>query len=249
MFPRRYLDEFRTFYRSDRVFVAMPMSPAFEQRWRRLFRPAIVRVGLEPWRADMRKSGDSIQTEILKEIGQAKLILVDISTDSRNCRNANVMYELGLAHAARLPEEVIIVRTDTRPLPFDFTQIRVHQLDPANPSRARAVVESLLRDALSEIDLTRDLLVARTMRSLDEDARYVIAMEYDKTAFGPYQATDGRYGHLSWQELRTILRQLQMLGLIDVDARGPAEPSRYVWSDLGRAVIARLRAEFPRFGA
>ena len=249
MFPKHYLAEFRTFSRSDRVFVAMPFSRAFEGHWKRVFRPAIARVGLKPWRVDMRKSGDSIQTEILKEIGQARLVLVDVSENSRNHRNPNVMYELGLAHAARLPEEVIVVRADTKPLPFDFSQIRIHQFDPGSPSKAQAAVESLLRDALAEIDLTQDLMVVRTVQLLDEDARYILAMEHSKVAFGPYQHTHGSYGHMNWQDVRTILRHLQALAVVAIEAESDSRSARYVWTDLGRAVIERLKSSFTRFGA
>jgi hypothetical protein len=112
MYPKIFLEYFRDFERTNRVFVAMPFSPDFKPRWDDVFRPAIEAVGLEAFRVDMRKTGDSIQTEILQQISQAQLILVDVSTDETGHRNANVMYELGVAHASRLPDEVIIVRSD-----------------------------------------------------------------------------------------------------------------------------------------
>ena len=227
----------------------MPFSRAFEPHWKRVFKPAIARIGLKPWRVDMRKVGDSIQTEVLKEIGQARLVLVDVSADSRNRRNPNVMYELGVAHAARLPEEVIIVRRDRKPLPFDFAQIRIHRFNPAKPSAARAEVASLLRDALSEIQITRDLMVSRTVHLLDEDSRYLIAMEHLKASFGPYQHQNGKYGHMNWQEVRIILRQLQSSGIVAVETESSDGPARYVWTDLGRAVIDSLKSSFARFGA
>jgi hypothetical protein len=249
LFPKHYFAEFRTFARSNRVFVAMPFSREFESHWTHVFKPAIGDIDLEPWRVDMRKSGDSIQTEILKEIGQARLVLVDISADSRNRRNPNVMYELGLAHAARLPEEVIIVRGDGKRLPFDFTQIRVHQFDAGKPQKARALLKSLLSDALAEIDLTKDLIVVRALPLLDEDARYLIAMEHKNATFGPYQHIEGRYGNMTWPEVRIILRQLQMPGIVTIEAEIGGESARYAWTDLGRAIIERLKPSFARLGA
>jgi len=251
MYPKRYLDDYRTFSRTNRVFVAMPIKPAFEKRWERVFSPAIKKVGLKPWRADSRSSGDSIQTEILKEIGQAQLILVDISTDNLNRRNENVMYELGIAHAARLPEEVIIVRSDKGPLPFDFTQIRVKQFNPTIISKAQAVIYTLLNDALLEIDYTKDLLVDRTIQSLDEDALHVMLQEYtvaNKDINAPlrqFHPGPITYGHLKNPEFRAALHRLHTLGVVAIDAYEHKKPARYIWTDLGRAIIKKLMPDTP----
>jgi hypothetical protein len=79
------------------------------------------RTPLSAFRVNLSRKSDSIITEIVQNIAQCRLVLTDISTTgwsrsgvrrSRPIRNSNVMYELGIAHAARLPEEVIIVRAD-----------------------------------------------------------------------------------------------------------------------------------------
>ena len=44
--------------------------------------------------------------------------------------NANVLYEVGLAHALRAPEQVLLFRSDADPLLFDVSGIRVHTYDP-----------------------------------------------------------------------------------------------------------------------
>src|SRR5690606_1495460 len=106
----------------NEVFVAMSFDPRFERRWEAIFRPAIesISVGgqqLRAVRVDIRKSGDSILSEINDGIGHSQLVLADISivdrhmTDGtqRSFRNGNVMYEVGIALACRQPVEVVLV--------------------------------------------------------------------------------------------------------------------------------------------
>jgi hypothetical protein len=69
MHPRVFLD---TFWRNDirdEVFVAMSFDPCFDERWNHIFRPAVESqpIGgkqLKAIRVDIRKSGDSILSEI-----------------------------------------------------------------------------------------------------------------------------------------------------------------------------------------
>jgi len=117
MYPKIFSDYFRGFERSSEVFVAMPFSREAEPRWRDIFSPAVRSLKLRPFRVREGRVGDSILTDILGAIGRARLLLIDLSFQQTQGRppgpNPNVIYELGLAHAMRLPEEVIVVRGDT----------------------------------------------------------------------------------------------------------------------------------------
>jgi hypothetical protein len=113
MYPANYFGLFPPFPREDKVFIAMSFDQRFEDRWTRVIGPAIrnIRVNdvpLEPHRVDIRQISDSILTEILAGITNHRAIFADVtslgSIDGRPLRNGNVMYEVGLAHALRLPE-------------------------------------------------------------------------------------------------------------------------------------------------
>jgi len=74
------------------------------------------------------------------------------------------MYEVGLAHALRLPEEVILFRSDSDPLLFDVANVRVNWYDPdGNPEEARRKVADIIIEALKEVDLKKNL--AQTQHS------------------------------------------------------------------------------------
>ena len=134
---------------------------------------------LEPHRVDARNVSDSILTEILDSIASARLVVVDISTigylEGVAVRNANVMYELGVAHACRLPEEVILLRSDSDALSFDIAQVRVNPYNPdGEPVSARAFVSGLIAGALKEIQVRKLLAVRKGALALDAVAFRVL---------------------------------------------------------------------------
>jgi hypothetical protein len=92
-------------------------------------------------------------------------------------RNTNVMYEVGIAHSVRLPEEVLLFRSDDDRLPFDVANVRVNDYAPdENPDKARALVSDCIISALRELDLRRNLAVGRAIESLDS-ASWMLLME------------------------------------------------------------------------
>lgn len=148
MHPRVFLD---TFWRNDirnEVFVAMSFDPRFDRRWESIFRPAIesITVGgqqLRAVRVDIRKSGDSILSEINDGIAHSQAVLADISVVDRISqhgattafRNGNVMFEVGVALACRQPVEVLLVRDDAEKLLFDVSHIPVVRFEQTRKGR------------------------------------------------------------------------------------------------------------------
>ena len=259
MYPKIFSDYFRGFERSNDVFVAMPFSRDTEPRWRTIFRPAVQSIGLRPHRVRDGQISDSILTDILAGIGRAQLVLVDISFQTHRDRqpgpNPNVMYELGIAHSMRLPEEVIVVRGDSENVepPFDITQVRYHRFAAEIPDRGVRQIKRLLRQATRTLDVTRDLIVERTLRGLDPDSmRFLWAVRehdcFDLALFDP--GRDGIYGlvdrDVTEKFLRHIARLLIDRGLLEAGDPGPIRrrvyggTPEYRITSLGEAVISKL---------
>ena len=177
MYPLHLFSLFPPFPREDKVFVAMSFDKQFDQRWEKVIAPAIrvIRVNgvaLQPQRVDTRMVSDSILTEILTGISNSRVVLADVTAigqvDDRVVRNGNVMYEVGLAHAVRLPEEVILFRSDKERLLFDVANIRVNEYDPDHdPDAARQKVSQAIIEAIREVDLRKHLAVQHAADSLD----------------------------------------------------------------------------------
>ena len=249
MHPRVFLD---TFWRNDirdEVFVAMSFDPRFDERWSRIFRPAIEAhpIGgktLKAIRVDIRKSGDSILSEITDGIAHSQVVLADISvTDTwsvdekdRWARNGNVMYEVGLAIACRQPVEVMLVRDDERPLLFDVSHIPVLRFDPNDPVSSSALIHSALADRVRERDLMNDLRFTATLESL---AQFEINLIRQNAHLDVLAWKGPSYPPAVAMALPRILDK-RILRLVKPAAGD--HPDVYTWTTFGRAIADHLKA-------
>ena len=249
MYPKIYTDLFREFGRKPEVFVAMPFSKPFETRWRLIFKPAISSCNLTPYRVKERFVGESIPVDILDGINRAKFLLFDISSDETGHPNSNVMYELGIAHATRLPEEVIIIRDEeSKNVPFDIKHIRWNEFSPQKISQSIAKIKKLNNSGIKEINLTKDTMIEKVLSSLDpemveflevirvyyyeEIGQKYVKHGFDLCPFDPDRK--GLYGLISSEcskeYLREIARNLINLGILK-SAR-PVPPHKKYMNEL-----------------
>jgi hypothetical protein len=130
----------------DTCFVMMPFGAWFDRYYQEIYVPAIKEAGFEPVRADELFTTGSVVEQIWEQIEKAKLLLADLSD-----KNANVFYELGLAHAARKP--VVFTASDVSHVPFDLRHLRVIIYDIREPEwapRLRKSIADYLRNATKE---------------------------------------------------------------------------------------------------
>lgn len=183
MYPHNFFNLFPPFPHENKVFVAMDFDKRFDNRWEKIIKQAVQSIkhkerSLEPYRVDNIKISDSILTDILIGISNCQLFFADLTTigylnkkdkkDKKAIRNGNVMYEVGIAQAVRLPEEVILFRSDNDSLPFDLVNIRVNHYDPDNkPDEAIYTVRTVIKSAFEEINRQKHLAVSRVAKSLD----------------------------------------------------------------------------------
>jgi nucleoside 2-deoxyribosyltransferase len=107
-------------------FVIMPFEPPIGTYYDSVFKPAIESAGLNSIRADSILTPGVVMRQIWVGIREAAVCLAELTT-----LNANVMYELGLAHALGKP--VVQVTQSIPSLPFDMRHIRhvvYHTSDP-----------------------------------------------------------------------------------------------------------------------
>lgn len=96
----------------------MPFTESLNDVYDFLIKGALVEAGYQVKRADDIKSQSNILEDIVKGIIESDLIVADL-TDS----NANVYYELGIAHA--LQKKVVLITQEIDELPFDLKSYRV----------------------------------------------------------------------------------------------------------------------------
>ena len=180
MHPNAYLKTFWRLEIKPQIFVAMSFAPQYQSRFDQVIGPAIegIWVNLLPlkaYRVDISKSGDSILTDIMDGIAHSQMILADISVMGRDAvssipyRNANVMYEVGLALACRQPQDVLLVRDDKEKFLFDVSTIPHMHLDFTNISVARQNLQRELRERLREQTLVNDARVHMAIATLSPE--------------------------------------------------------------------------------
>ena len=91
-----------------------------------IFSPAIKDAGMEPLRADQLFSTGTVIEQIWEQIQKAKILVADLTG-----KNANVFYELGLAHANKKP--VVFISANIDDVPFDLRHLRVIIYDTNDP--------------------------------------------------------------------------------------------------------------------
>lgn len=248
MFPRHYFDTYWRPELCNEVFVAMSFADEFRGVWQDIIQPAVEQdlaaSGLKARRVDVGRISGSIITEIMDGIAHAKIVLGEISTMSNGSRNANVLYEVGLAHALRQPEEVVLIRKDDDRLNFDVAPIRVHRYSPEEIAGSRILIADTIRDCLREVDLTKGLKVEQAVESLDDACLSLI----EQLHTGPWFSLNQE--QTMEQVLTGIPKRLavfKMLELGIVRSRAAMEQHRYAyhWTPFGKAVIAKLGFQPP----
>ena len=129
------------------VFILMPFSEALKPVYTDHIAAVLNQMSLKFARADDIFSAREVMRDIWSGISHAGLIIADC-TD----KNANVFYELGIAHAIGKP--VILITQQSREIPFDIGQIRhiAYEYTPpgmkAFESRLRATIEEINQDPM-----------------------------------------------------------------------------------------------------
>ena len=101
------------------AFVVMPFSPSLDSVYQLIVKPAVESCGIKCLRADEESQGH-IHSQMLQRIYQSAVIVADITG-----LNANVFYELGVAHSSGCKTVVICDRSKLATVPFDISSYRV----------------------------------------------------------------------------------------------------------------------------
>jgi hypothetical protein len=153
----------------DSCFVMMPFGGWFDRYYQEVYVPAIKAAGFEPVRSDELFTTGSVVEQIWDQVSRSTVLFADLSN-----KNANVFYELGLAHAARKP--VVLAARDIDDVPFDLRHLRVIVYDVNEPRWSEKLGKSVtdfLKNAKAEPDKSipqpfRDLLARFEEGDFDE---------------------------------------------------------------------------------
>jgi hypothetical protein len=125
------------------VFVIMPFAAAFDDVYELGIKASVEVLGWECRRADEIIHNRDIMCQVCQGIRQARLVIADLTG-----RNANVFYELGIAHA--LEKDVILLAQDVGDVPFDLRPMNIIEYDPILPLPLRQRLAETLGTLMGE---------------------------------------------------------------------------------------------------
>jgi len=120
-------------------FVLMPFAAKFQPLYEGPIQSSVSKVGLRCERADEIPGVQMITWDIWERINRARVLVAEL-TD----RNANVFYELGVAHA--LSKDVVLITQSMDFVPFDLKALRciVYEATPSGMEELRTRLEATL---------------------------------------------------------------------------------------------------------
>ncbi len=190
MYPRQFIDSYWSPNLKNQAFVAMSFRDDSIKVYEKAIKPACFEhFKNEPICVNYNKGGDSIVNEILDGITHCRLFIGEISTmreKDYTSRNGNVMWEVGVAHAFRQHEEVILLRSDREKLLFDIGQIRVHLYDRSDLESAKKTISEIIEDRLKLIDDKKSMLVDLALWALNPGALSAllnVSLDEDRPSF------------------------------------------------------------------
>jgi len=124
------------------VFVIMPYTEQATKNYQ-IIKSICIEQGLDVYRADeIISTGESISEKIKSLISKSDLIITDVSGN-----NANVMYELGFAHAINKP--VILLASKVDELRIDVSNYKIILFNDSKESMAE--LSNSLRESIEEL--------------------------------------------------------------------------------------------------
>lgn len=125
------------------AFIVCPFAPPYKPGYvERVYCPAVEQAGLRPTIATDVFRASAVVDDIWRLINDASVVVAELTG-----RNPNVLYELGLSHAARKP--VVQVSETIDDVPFDLRHRRTLTYDKNDPDWGSLLVERLSK-ALTE---------------------------------------------------------------------------------------------------
>lgn len=153
MYPKTFFEMEPPKTQTGKCLVIMPFADTFDEVYaamQEVIEGPLLHFTCE--RADELLGGGHIMQDVLRGIGEAEIILADL-TD----RNANVFYELGIAHMLKDLDKVILLTQDMACVPFDLSAFRCLAYTPTVVGLGQ-----LQADLVAAIRQVADLLIEAT---------------------------------------------------------------------------------------
>lgn len=140
----------------DTCFVVMPFANPIGGYYASVYQPAIEKAKLKPDRADndIYYGTGKIIDQIWNGINSARVLIAELTG-----RNANVLYELGMAHALHKPVVLVCSKANEEDVPHDLRHVRVVYYDKDDPHWGTKLIEKVAEKILSVLKDPKDAIL------------------------------------------------------------------------------------------
>ena len=245
----------------EEVFVVMPFADEYDQVYKDLVKPAVDSAAnsLKRVLKSYRTKGDLRTTsgwiEVMEHLYTAQVVLGVLTEQV----NANVQYELGIAHATQpIRRQVLIAEDDYEPA-FDTKDIIFMKYSPSSPVDSVADLADRIRTALREWEIEQEAIVRHAIAKITP-FEFEIVMQWASwrnfavatSGSGPVDyerhvakvhGNDKIYMQGVFQRHCDAIGQLQRSGLLGLNTHAdpPLVEFSYYWTDLGNLVLLKFR--------
>jgi len=245
----------------EEVFVVMPFAPKYDPVYSELIQPAVARTAdnvrriLRPYRTKGDPRTTSGWLEVLEHLYAAQVVLGVLTRQV----NANVQYELGIAHATQpIRRQVLLAEGNYKPA-FDTKDLIFMQYSSRSPSDSVTQLANRIKTALVEWEVEQEKLVRHAIAKITPFEFEIVMIWAHRGNFavstsgkGPndYErlvaqshGKDERFMEGVFERHCSAIGRLQQNGLLGLSTH--ADPPRvefsYYWTDLGNLVLAQFR--------
>lgn len=183
-----------------RAFIVRPFNPRgeidFNRVQRELIDPALEREGIAGDTTQQFVEAGNIRVDMFEQLLLADLVIADISV-----HNANVFYELGIRHALRARQTILIRARVTKPraertaeddVPFDLKTDRYLEYDHTNPAASLDELQAAL--IATKTGDRKDSPVFLSLPTLTEPSRFSsVPAGFSEETERAYKAKDVAY--------------------------------------------------------
>ncbi len=120
-----------------KCFVIQPFEETYDRYFLKVYQPAITKAGMLAVRGDHGPTGVMIVDQVWRSMRDSEAVFADISEP-----NANVYYELGIAHRHGIP--TVLAAKVGATVPFDLGHIRRIEYDVNEPYWAENLHEHIV---------------------------------------------------------------------------------------------------------
>ncbi len=224
----------------NRCFVLMPFADDFDLIYGEI-KGALTKAGFVCNRADELFGSVPIMGTVLQEILKAHFVIADLTG-----QNANVFYELGVAHSFKDAHNIILLAQRMDDVPFDIRHLGAIVYDKENLKQLTSRVRKAINDNSFYFDFFEVLQKKRVIASVSADMEEFV--EIVSREFGPdlpsvTSIMNGELGRITDDLLRTVLDK--SVGLLYSNSiRGPFDFLKGVLQILGELLIRTRNYEY-----